>query len=57
MNECDDRIQLLSGWQFRPSFNKDLDRIYEVWHASVLAMHDFLDRSDLNDICIKVKND
>jgi putative acetyltransferase len=44
-------------WRFRPSQTKDLDRLYDVWHASVIATHDFLDHSDLNNICVQVKND
>jgi putative acetyltransferase len=44
-------------WRFRPSSPKDLDRLFEVWHASVAATHDFVSQSDLNDICIQVKND
>lgn len=44
-------------WRFRPSSSKDLDRLYEVWHASVIATHDFVTSSDLADICIQVKND
>ena len=44
-------------WRFRQSSTKDLDRLYEIWHASVVATHDFVSQSDLSDICVKVKND
>ena len=44
-------------WRFRPSSAEDLDRLYEIWHASVVATHDFVSESDLSDICIQVKND
>jgi len=44
-------------WRFRPSSTEDLERLYEVWHASVLATHDFVSQSDLSDICIQVKKD
>jgi putative acetyltransferase len=46
-----------SIWRFRPSQTKDLDRLYDVWHASVIATHHFLTQSDLNDICAQVKSD
>ena len=46
-----------TNWRFRPSQTKDLDRLYDVWHTSVIATHDFLNPSDLNDICVQVKND
>src|ERR1700748_304160 len=50
--------QLLSiGWRFRQSSAEDLDRLFEIWHASVIATHDFVSQSDLNDICLQVKND
>jgi putative acetyltransferase len=45
------------GWRFRPSLPQDLDRLYEIWHASVVASHDFVSQSDLNDICVQVKTD
>jgi putative acetyltransferase len=44
-------------WRFRPSTGDDLDRLYKVWHASVLATHDFVSQSDLRDICLQVRND
>jgi putative acetyltransferase len=44
-------------WRFRPSSADDLDRLYKIWHASVAATHDFVNQSDLRDICIQVKND
>jgi putative acetyltransferase len=31
--------------------------MYEVWHASVRATHDFLAESDLAEICILVRSD
>lgn len=31
--------------------------MYDVWHASVMATHDFLNESDLRDICVQVRND
>ena len=46
-----------TNWRFRPSQTKDLDRLYDVWHASVLATHHFLDQYDLSNICVQVKND
>jgi putative acetyltransferase len=45
-----------AGWRFRPSSSQDLDRLYEIWHASVLATHDFVSQSDLAEICVQVKN-
>jgi putative acetyltransferase len=44
-------------WQFRPSQTKELGRLYDVWHASVIATHHFLSQSDLNEICVQVKDD
>jgi putative acetyltransferase len=44
-------------WSFRPSSSNDLDRLYEIWHASVVATHDFVSQSDLSDICVQVKED
>ena len=44
-------------WRFRPSQTTDLERLYDVWHTSVIATHDFLNPSHLNDICVQVKND
>ena len=44
-------------WRFRPSSAGDLYRMYEVWHASVVATHDFVSESDLDDICVQVRND
>jgi putative acetyltransferase len=44
-------------WRFRPSSAEDLDRLYEIWHDSVVATHDFVSRSDLNEICVQVKHD
>lgn len=44
-------------WRFRLSSVRDLDRMHEVWHASVVATHDFVSESDLGDICVQVRND
>jgi putative acetyltransferase len=44
-------------WHFRPSSDKDLERLYEIWHASVVATHDFVSHADLDDISIQVKRD
>jgi putative acetyltransferase len=44
-------------WRFRPSQTSDLDRLYDLWYASVIATHDFLKPSDLRDICVQVKID
>jgi putative acetyltransferase len=46
-----------TNWRFRLSNAKDFDRLYDVWHASVNATHDFLSQSDLEAICIQVKDD
>jgi putative acetyltransferase len=44
-------------WQFRASQPDDVEQMYDVWHASVLATHDFLAKSDLMDICVLVRRD
>ena len=44
-------------WRFRPSCAEDLERLYEIWHASVIATHDFVSESDLSEICVQVRND
>lgn len=44
-------------WTFRQSCAEDLDRLYEIWYASVIATHDFVSASDLAEICIQVKED
>jgi putative acetyltransferase len=43
-------------WRFRPSSASDLDRLYDVWFESVVATHDFLEKSDLNDISVQVRD-
>ena len=45
-----------SRWRFRTSSTEDLDRLYEIWHSSVIATHDFLSPTDLSNICVQVKN-
>jgi putative acetyltransferase len=45
------------NWRLRPSCPGDIDQLYEVWHASVLATHTFLAESDLNEICVVVRRD
>lgn len=46
-----------SRWSFRISSANDLDRLFEIWHGSVVATHDFVSQSDLSDLCVQVKND
>jgi putative acetyltransferase len=45
------------NWRLRPSRPGDIDQLYEVWYASVLATHSFLADSDLNEICVVVRRD
>jgi putative acetyltransferase len=47
----------LNGWHFRSSSDEDLERLYEIWHAAVVATHNFVSHADLDDICIQVKRD
>lgn len=47
----------MKNWRLRPSRSEDIDGMYEVWHASVLATHDFLSQSDLAEICVLVRRD
>ena len=44
-------------WRFRSSSATDLDRLFEIWHASVAATHDFVSQSDLSVIGVQVKKD
>jgi putative acetyltransferase len=44
-------------WRLRASRPDDIEGMYEVWHASVLATHDFLTESDLAEICVLVRTD
>jgi putative acetyltransferase len=48
---------MMKGWRLRASCPDDIDQMYEVWHASVLATHDFLAESDLAEICVLVRRD
>jgi putative acetyltransferase len=43
-------------WRFRSSSAEDLDRLYNIWYASVLATHNFVSPTDLDEICVQVKN-
>ena len=47
----------MSGWRLRASRPDDIDQMYRVWRASVLATHDFLVESDFVEICVLVRND
>jgi putative acetyltransferase len=47
----------MKNWRLRASRPDDVDQMYEVWHASVLATHDFLAESDLAEICVLVRRD
>jgi putative acetyltransferase len=47
----------VNDWQLRASRPEDIDQMYEVWRASVLATHDFLAESDFADICVLVRED
>jgi putative acetyltransferase len=47
----------MSDWRLRASRPGDIEAMYEVWHASVLATHDFLAESDLAEICVLVRKD
>jgi len=44
-------------WRLRALRPGDIDAMYEVWHASVLATHDFLAESDFAEICVLVRRD
>lgn len=44
-------------WTFRPSRPNDAEPMYDVWHAAVLATHDFVAASDLAEICQAVRAD
>jgi len=47
----------MTDWRLRASRPDDIEPMYEVWHASVLATHDFLSETDLAEICIQVRRD
>jgi putative acetyltransferase len=47
----------MRNWRLRTSRPDDIEGMYEVWHASVLATHDFLAESDLAEICVLVRRD
>lgn len=47
---------LSTEWRFRRSSAGDIERLFEIWHASVVATHDFVSQSDLSEICVQVKN-
>jgi putative acetyltransferase len=47
----------MGDWRLRASRPEDVDQMYEVWHASVLATHDFLAESDFAEICVLVRRD
>lgn len=44
-------------WRLRASLPADIDQLYEVWYASVVATHHFLAESDLAEIQILVRRD
>ena len=50
-------VSMRQNWRLRPSRPSDIDRLYEVWYASVLATHTFLAESDLKEICVLVRRD
>jgi putative acetyltransferase len=45
------------NWRFRRSLAGDIERLYDLWYAAVLATHGFVSESDLSHICVQVKND
>jgi putative acetyltransferase len=47
----------LRDWQLRASRPEDIEAMFEVWYASVLATHDFLAQSDLAEIGMLVRRD
>lgn len=49
--------EIANQWKFRPSAPRDVRRMYDVWYASVLATHNFLAESDLQEICVLVRQD
>jgi putative acetyltransferase len=50
-------VAMPRNWRLRPSRPGDIDQLYEVWYASVLATHAFLAESDLNEIGVLVRRD
>jgi putative acetyltransferase len=48
---------MAKDWRLRTSRPADMGQLYEVWHASVLATHDFLAESDLAEIRSIVRED
>ena len=50
-------VSMRQNWRLRPSRPSDIDRLYEIWYASVLATHTFLAESDLKEICVLVRRD
>ena len=47
----------MGDWRLRASRQDDIEAMYEVWRASVLATHDFLAEADFAEICILVRRD
>jgi putative acetyltransferase len=47
----------MDNWHLRASRPDDVDQMYEVWRAAVLATHDFLAASDFAEICALVRRD
>lgn len=45
------------NWLLRASRHDDIEGMYQVWHASVLATHDFPAESDFAEICVLVRRD
>jgi putative acetyltransferase len=48
---------MAKDWHLRTSLPTDIDQLYEVWYASVVATHDFLAESDLAEIRTIVRED
>jgi putative acetyltransferase len=44
-------------WRFRRSLAEDVEQMFDVWYASVVATHDFLAKADLDEICVLVRRD
>src|SRR5204863_9996968 len=47
----------LKNCRLRASRPREIDQMYEVWYAAVLATHDFLTETDLAEICTLVRRD
>jgi ribosomal protein S18 acetylase RimI-like enzyme len=45
------------SWRFRPSTLEDVEPMFDVWRASVIATHDFVTEADFAEICIQVRRD